>query len=153
MRGEFGGAGAQGDEPDAALGQLSELGLGGHFGVHHQQRRIGAGHRLPVVGEGEDLVVLAGFGQVGVGVEQGVGVGVFGEEGQHAAGALRACGHVVLFQGGVLAPVHDRVEVQVEHLAGGQARGDARLVQGGEEGALFGVLEPVGVGGQRGGLG
>jgi len=35
-----------------------------------------------VVGEGDDLVVLGGFGQIGVGVEQGVAVGVFGEERQ-----------------------------------------------------------------------
>jgi hypothetical protein len=45
---------------------------------------------LPVLGEGEDFLVLGAFGEVGVGVEQGVGVGVLGEEGQHAAGALGA---------------------------------------------------------------
>src|SRR5680860_1158987 len=50
--------------------------------------RVVAGHGLPVVGEGEDLVVLGGLEQVGVGVEQGVAVGVFGEERQDAAGAL-----------------------------------------------------------------
>jgi hypothetical protein len=36
--------------------------------------------------------------EVGVGVEQGVAVGVLGEEGQHAAGALGPCGQVVLLQ-------------------------------------------------------
>ncbi len=101
----------------------------------------------------EDLACLGGFGQVGVGVEQGVGVGVLGEEGQHAAGALRARGHVVLVQRGVLAPVHDGVEVQVQHLAGGQAGGDGGLVQRGQELLLLGVLQAVGVGGQRGRLG
>jgi hypothetical protein len=33
-----------------------------------------------VVGEGEHLACLGGLGQVGVGVEQGVGGGVFGED-------------------------------------------------------------------------
>ena len=40
-----------------------------------------AGDAVPVVGECEDFVVLGGLGQVGV--EQGVAVGVFGEECQH----------------------------------------------------------------------
>ncbi|MDT2004081.1 hypothetical protein FXW78_03575 [Rhodococcus opacus] len=81
---------AQGDEADAALGQFAELGLGGDLGVHDEQGGVGAGDGFPVLGEAPNLVVLGGFDEVGVGVEQGVGVGVFGEEGQHAAGALRA---------------------------------------------------------------
>src|SRR6188474_773299 len=46
-----------------------------------------AGDGLPVVGEGHHLPCLVGLREVGVGVEQGVAVGVLGEEGQHAAGA------------------------------------------------------------------
>jgi len=56
--------------------------LGGDLAVEDQQFRVVAGHGVPVVGEGDDLVVLGGFGQIGVGVEQGVAVGVFGEERQ-----------------------------------------------------------------------
>ena len=89
------------------------------LGVEDEQGRVVAGDLVPVVGEGDDLAVLAGFGQVGVGVDQGAGGGVFGEEGEHRAGALGAAGHVVLFQHRVIAPVHDGVEVQVQCLAVG----------------------------------
>src|SRR5207342_3672269 len=96
--GEFGGAGAQRDEPDAAVGQLGELVLGGDLAVEDQQLRVVAGHGVPVVGEGQDFVVLGGLGQVRVGVEQGVAVGVLGEERQYASGALGSAWYVVLFQ-------------------------------------------------------
>jgi len=82
-----------------------------------------------------------------------VGPGVFGEEGQHRPGALGAARHVVLLQHRVVSPVHHGVEVQVQRLAVSQPGRDRRLVQGGQECCLPGVFEPVGVGGQRGGLG
>src|SRR5512144_1494613 len=56
--------------------------------------------------------ITSRFGEVGVGVDQVVGAAVLGEERQHRAGALRAGGHVVLFQRRVGAPVHDGVDVQ-----------------------------------------
>jgi hypothetical protein len=61
-------------------------------------------------------------------------------------------GAVVLFQHRVAAPVHDRVEVQVEDgLVGcGEPGGDHLLVEGGEEPLLMVVGQPVGVAGQRG---
>ena len=151
--GELRGAGTQGEEPDAAIIQFGQLLLGGDLGVEDQQPRVAARNLLPVVGEGEHLVGLAGLGQVGVGVEQGVAVGVLGEERQDAAGALGTARHVVLFQRRVLTPVHHRVKVQVDLLPGGQPGGQGRFVQRGQEALLLGVLEPVGVGGQRGGLG
>jgi len=150
--GDAGVAGAQGDEPDVAVVEFGQDGLGGELGIEDQQCRVAAGYLLPVVGERGDLGVLAGLRQVGVGIQQGVGAGVFGEEGQHAACALGAARHVVLFQHRVVAPVHDRVEVQVERLAVGQPGGQCRFVEGGQERGLPGVLQPVGVGGQRGGL-
>jgi hypothetical protein len=73
---------------DAAGVEFGELGLGGDLGIEDQQLWVCSGGVAPVVGEGEDFPVLAGFGQVGVGVEQGVGGRVLGEKGQHAAGAL-----------------------------------------------------------------
>ena len=139
--------------PMLAVVELGEDGLGGELGVEDQQRRVVPGHLVPVVGEGDDFPVLAGLGQVGVGVDQGVGPGVFGEEGQHRAGALGPAGHVVLFQHRVAAPVHHGVEVQVQRFAVGQPCGQGRLVQGGQECRLPRVLQPVGVGGQGGGLG
>jgi hypothetical protein len=142
--GEFRGAGAQGDEADAAGVQFGELGLGGDFGVEDEQPGVASGDGAPVVGEGEYLVGLGGLGQVGVGVEQGVGVGVLGEESQHAAGALGTPWHVVLFQRGVVAPVHHGVEVEVDFVAGGQSGGQGRRVECGQERPLFGVLQPVG---------
>ena len=151
--GEFGGAGPQGDEPDAAVGELGELVLGGDLAVEDQQLRVVPGHGVPVVGEGEDFVVLGGLGQVRVGVEQSVAVGVLGEERQNASGALGSAWYVVLFQRRVVPPVHDGVEVQVDRVAGGQPGLEAGLVQSGQERGLLGVFEPVGVGGQRGGLG
>ncbi|GAA4231454.1 hypothetical protein GCM10023075_43570 [Streptosporangium album] len=81
-------AGPQGQEPHAAFVECGELGLGGEPPVEHQLGGVGAGHGPPVVAERQDLVVLAGLGQVGVGIHQGVGGGVLGEEGQHRAGAL-----------------------------------------------------------------
>ena len=71
-----------------------------------------------MVGEDEDLVRLGGFGEVGVGVDQGLAGAVLREERQHRLGALGTCWYVVFFQGGVLAPVHDGVEVQVQVAAG-----------------------------------
>jgi hypothetical protein len=120
------------------------------FWFHHQHARVGAADGLPVVAEGDDLVGLGGLGDVGVGVDEVVGAAVLGEEGQHTAGPLGALGHVVAFQHGV-APVQDRVEVQVEDrlLAGGQPGRDHLGVQGGQEGALVVVGEPVGVAGER----
>jgi len=89
--------------------------------------------------------------RVGVGVDEVVGAAALGEEGEHRAGALGAAGDVVAFQRRVLAPVHDRVEVQVEDrlVAGGEPGAGHLLVQGGQQGALLGVVEPVGVAGQR----
>ena len=64
-------------------------------------------------------------------------------------------GHVVLFQCGILTPVHDRVEVEVEDglLSAGQTAADHGGVEGGEEPPLVVVGEAVGVVGQRGFLG
>src|SRR5205085_922003 len=50
-----------------------------------QHRRVGAGDGLPVVAERDDLAVLGGFGDVGVGVDQVVSAqvvsaAVLGEE-------------------------------------------------------------------------
>ena len=73
-----------------------------------------------MVAEREGLPALAGLVDVRVRVDQVVGAAVLGEEGEHRAGALGSRGHVVLFQCGIVAPVHDRVEVQVEdRLLGG----------------------------------
>src|SRR6266511_1643817 len=44
------------------------------------------------------------LGDVGACVDEVVGAGVLGEEGQHAAGALGAAGDVVAFQRRVVAP-------------------------------------------------
>ena len=66
-------AGAQGDEPDLAVVELGQHGLGGELRIEDQQRRVGPGDGLPVVGERDDFPVLAGLGQVGVGIQQRVG--------------------------------------------------------------------------------
>ena len=150
-----GGAHPQGEELDPAGVEFGEHGLGGDLLVHDQQVRVVAADWFPVVAESDDLAVLGGLGQVGVGVDQVVGAAVLGEEGQHGAGALRAGGHVVLLQRRVGAPVHDGVEVQVEDrlVGGGQPAGDHLGVQGGEEGALVVVAGAVGVVGERALLG
>ena len=105
-----------------------------------------------MVAERDHLAGLAGFGHVGVGVDQVVGAAVLGEEGQHGAGALGAGGHVVFLQRGVVAPVHDGVEVQVEDrvVGGGQPGVDHFGVEGGQEPALVVVAGAVGVVGERG---
>ncbi len=120
--------------------------------VHDQHLRVFAADLLPVVAEGDDLAGLGGLGDVGVAVDEVVSAGILGEEGQHRAGALGPGGHVVLFQDRVAAPVHDRVEVQVEDrfLAGGEPGGDHLGVQGGQERPLVVVGQPVGVAGERG---
>ena len=95
-------------------GEFVEHRVGGELGVEHQQPGVGPGDPGPVVGEGDDLTGLFGFGQIGVGVDHlGRGV-VLGEEGEHGPGALAAGGHVVLFEGDLVAVVADGVEVQVE---------------------------------------
>ena len=105
-----------------------------------------------MIAEREDFPVLGGLRQVRVGVDEVMGSSVLGEEGQHRAGALRARGHVMLFQGRVVAPVHDGVEVQVEDrlAGGGQPGADHLLVQGGQEPQLVVMGQPVGVIGERG---
>ena len=69
---------------------------------------------FPVVAERDHLTRLAGFGTIGVGVDQVMGSAVLSEESQNGAGALGTGRHVVLLKGGVVAPVHHGVEVQVE---------------------------------------
>ena len=105
-----------------------------------------------MVAERDDLAGLAGFGEVGVGVDEVVGAGVLGEEGEHGAGALGAGGHVVFLQHRVVTPVHDGVEVQVEDRVGGGGEPgvDHLRVQGGQEAALVVVAGAVGVVGQGG---
>ena len=125
------------------------------FLVHDEHLRVGSGDLLPVVAERDDLAVLGCLGEVGVGVDQVVRAGVLREEGQHAARTLRPGGHVVLFQGGIVAPCHHGVKIQVENclVAGGEPAGDHLLVEGGQEPLLVVVGQPVGVVGERGLLG
>ncbi len=129
--------------------------LGGDLLVHHKPCGPGPGQGAPVFGEDEGLVGLDGLGQVGVGIDQGLAGAVLGEKRQHRAGALGTAGHVVLVQCHFFAPVHDGVKVQVEVAAGvgEQVGAQQRLAQRGEQPRLVDVLAPVGVGGQRGGLG
>ena len=88
---------AKGEKADAPRGELAKELVGGDLGVEDQQAGIGARHPGPVVGKGDDLPCLVGFGDVRVGTDHlGRGV-VLGEEGQHGSGALGAGGHVVLF--------------------------------------------------------
>src|SRR5919198_4396598 len=100
-------------------------------------------------------VGVGGLVKVGVGVDQGVGGGVLGEEGQHVSGARGAAGHVVSFQGHVLAPVHDGVEVQIEVPAGvgDEVGGQHRAAERGQQCLLAGVVGAGGGGGERGGFG
>ena len=109
--------------------------MSGDLLVHDQHLGIGAADLLPVIAEGDDLTGLGGLGDVGVAVDEVVGAGVLGEEGEYRAGALGPGGHVMLFQHRVTAPVHDRVEVQVEDglLVRGEPGADHLGVQGGQE--------------------
>jgi hypothetical protein len=145
----------RGGELDAAVVELAEDGLGGDFLVHDEHLRVGSRYGFPVVAEGDDLAVLGCLGEVGVGVDQVVRAGVLREEGQHAARTLRPGGHVVLFQGGIVAPCHHGVKIQVENglVARGEPAGDHLLVQGGQEPLLVVVGQPAGVVGERGLLG
>jgi hypothetical protein len=126
--------------------------MGGDLLVHDQHGRVVAGGRFPVLAERDDLAVLAGFGHIGVGVDEVVGAAVLGEEGEHGAGALGSGGYVVFLQGRVVSPVHDGVEVQVEDrvFGGGQPGVDHLLVEGGQKPALVVVAGAVGVVGERG---
>ena len=133
--------------------EFGEVGLGGQPLVEHELGGPGARDFLPVVGEGEHLTLLRGLGHISVGVDEVVGVVVLGEHGQHTWGSLRAFGDIMPVQGGFLPPVLDRVEVQIEVCALDHAVVDHRLGQGGEKALLAGVVKPVGVGAQRGGLG
>jgi hypothetical protein len=136
----------------AAFVEFAEHRLGGDFLIHDQHAGVVPADLFPVVAERDHLTRLGGLGEVGVGVDEVVGAGVLGEEGQHGTGALRAGGHVVLLQHRVVAPVHDGVEVQVEDClgAGGEPAVDHRGVQGGQEDPLVVVAGAVGVVGQRG---
>jgi hypothetical protein len=61
--GELGLAALAEREPgDAAAGQLAEDLVGGQLGVEDEQAGVGAGGVVPVIGEGDDLGGLLGFG-------------------------------------------------------------------------------------------
>ena len=111
---------------DPAFGEFGEDLVGGEFGVEHEQARVLAGDLLPVVGEGDHLACLFGFGQLGVGVDHFLRGVVVGEERQHRAGPLRAGRDVVVLQRDVDAVVADGVEVEVEPLL---ACGEPELAQ------------------------
>ena len=81
--GDAGVAGSQGDEPDLAVVEFGEDGLGGELGIEDEPGRVVPGDGFPVVGERDGFAVLGGLGEVGVGIQQGVGGCVFGEEGEH----------------------------------------------------------------------
>jgi hypothetical protein len=50
-------SGPQGDEPDAAVVEFGEHGLGGELGVEDQQCLGAAGEVVPLAGERDDLTV------------------------------------------------------------------------------------------------
>ncbi len=60
--------------------------------------------------------------------------------------------HVLFFHGGVVAPVHNGVEVQVDDrlLAGGEPAGDHPLIRGGQERTLVVVAGAIRVVGECG---
>lgn len=68
-------------------------------------------------GEGERFLLGVGLGDRGIRVDEVVGAGVLGEEGEHGLDALGTAWYVVLLEGDVVAEVHDGVEVQIEAVA------------------------------------
>ena len=108
------GAAAQGDEGDAHVVEAGQVLVGGQLGVEDQVPRELAVVLLPELDEAEDLVGLLALAQVGVGVAEGVAVGVLGQEGEDAVLAAAAHGDVVALDDGVLAVVGNGVEVEIE---------------------------------------
>ena len=118
---QFGAAPAEGDEVDAEFVEVGEVGVGGQFGIEDQFAGPGPGAPPPLLGEAQDLVVVGGLAEGGVGIAEQARLVVAGDEGEDALLAARALGHVVLFDQGVVAVIGDGVEVEVEAVAAGQA--------------------------------
>ena len=70
--------------------------------------------------EAEYRLGLLAFTQVGIGVAEGAGIGVLGEEDEHTGLAPRALGDIVAFDARVRSVVGHGVEVEVERLGGEQ---------------------------------
>ena len=88
---------------------------------------------LPEVDEAEDLVGLLALAHIGVGVAEGLAVGVLGEEGEDAGLAAAALGQIVGFDERMLAEVGHGVEVEIEGLAGEEGFAGELRVPGGEQ--------------------
>ena len=96
------------------------------MGVEDQVAGPVAVGALPEVDEAEDLLGLFALAQIGVGVAEGLALGILGQEGEDAGLAAAAHRDVVALDHGVLAVVRDGVEVEVERAAGEERRPSAR---------------------------
>ena len=75
---------------------------------------------LPEVEEAEHRFGLLALAQVGIGVAERAGIGILGEEDEHARLAPAALRHIVALDAGVRSVVGHGVEVEVERTGGEQ---------------------------------
>src|SRR5438093_5180598 len=95
--------------------------------------RVLAVRALPEGDEAEDLFGLLTLADAGVGVAEGPSRSVLGEEGQDTGLSARARGDVVALEHRVVAVVGDRVEIQMEGIAGEEVLPLQELVPGDEQ--------------------
>ena len=153
----LGASPADGGEADAHFIQLGKVGVGGELAVEDELGGQGSGAFAPDLGEAEDLAGLILLADPGVGVSEDARVGIAGEEGEDAALAAAALGHVVLLDQRLVAVVRDGVEVEVEGMAATDADVGVEAMNGGvpaihQAGAEAGI-DPGGVFRQRRALG
>ncbi len=104
---------------------------------------------LPEVDESKDLLGFFALAQIGVGLAEGVGAGLLGQEDQDTGLAATAHGHGVSLQQGVLAVIRNGVEVQIEGLAWEERFAHRLGVPSGQLAQRFGVVDPGGVFGEE----
>ena len=78
----------------------SQVGVGREPGVEDQVRGAAAVGALPEGDEAEDLLGLLALAEVGVGVAEGVALGILGQEGEDAGLPAAAHRHVVALDDG-----------------------------------------------------
>src|SRR6266571_4904336 len=104
------GTAPEGNEVNASLVQLVEVGIRGEFGVKNQFVWHMAGALLPIGDKLENLVILLLFTQLPIGIAKDTGVSIVSQKGQHPLLAAAAFGDVMLLHQGTLAMKRNGME-------------------------------------------
>jgi len=132
---------AEGDEADPQAVELDQGFIGRELGIEDEfagNRAVGG---LPKVDEPEHLPRLFALAQVGVGITEGPGRGVLGQEGQNTRLTAAAHGDEMAFHLRRFPIIGHRMKIEVERIAGREVP-RYPLLPGGQKLQRRGVVEP-----------